>query len=135
VDARGEVTRVPDVPLRRRTVLGAVVLPLLTACESRPGRDRRAPATTPSDDSPRTDAATTPGGGDGDDDEPRIGSVTVVNDATADHFVTVAVESRRETHLLESRTVRGGTAVGFDGVVPSTGVYRVVVDTDTEAGG
>ncbi|WP_380681455.1 hypothetical protein [Salinigranum sp. GCM10025319] len=44
--------------------------------------------------------------------------------------MTVAVESARETQFVESRTVHGGTGVTYDGVVPSPGSYRVVVDTD-----
>jgi hypothetical protein len=55
--------------------------------------------------------------------------MTVVNDAATDQFVTVVVEADTEPSLVESRTVRSGTAVTFDGVVPSTGSYRVVVDT------
>jgi hypothetical protein len=57
--------------------------------------------------------------------------VTVANDADADRYVTVVVESESgsESVFVESRSVRRGTAVTFDGVVPSAGTYRVVVDT------
>jgi hypothetical protein len=54
--------------------------------------------------------------------------VTVVNDADEDRYVTVAVDREGEAALVESRTVRRGTAVTLDGRVPP-GTYRVVVET------
>ncbi len=56
------------------------------------------------------------------------GVVTVVNDADEDRYVTVAVDRDGETVLVESRTVRSGTALTLDGRVPP-GTYRVVVET------
>ena len=61
----------------------------------------------------------------------------VANDASEDRFVTVVVEAEHGTKppLVESRTIRSGTAVTFDEVVPSVGSYRVVVDTADGLGG
>jgi hypothetical protein len=74
------------------------------------------------------------GGGPTGESSP-VGTVTIVNDAAEDRYVTVAVESARETQFVESRTVHGGTGVTYDGVVPSPGSYRVVVDTDAGSRG
>ncbi|AUV83340.1 hypothetical protein C2R22_18220 [Salinigranum rubrum] len=46
------------------------------------------------------------------------GVVTVVNGADEDRYVTVAVDRNGESVLVESRTVRRGTALTLDGRVP-----------------
>jgi hypothetical protein len=128
------------VSLRRRTVLGTVVLPLLTGCGSRSDEPAttasattRQPAAGPDGAATATDRTA---GGDatertderGTSSDRRIGTLTVVNDAATDRYVTVAVDDGDDTLLVESRTVRQGTAVELDGRIP-TGDYRVVVET------
>jgi hypothetical protein len=125
------------VSLSRRALLGAL-LPLLAGCGSRPGFGPSPPTPSTPRRSP-TDGGT-PTTGDGatttgrpDDDRGTsarsVGSLTVANDADADRYVTAVVESDAGSDFVENRSVRRGTAVTFDGVVPTTGTYRVVIDT------
>lgn len=123
--------------LSRRALLSALPLPWLAGCGSRSNAeegDLTATASStrrPDPSEPATASAssgtkrTTVG------HRAAVGSVTVANDAAEDRFVTVVVEAEHGTEplLVESRTIRSGTAITFDGVVPSTGSYRVVVDT------
>ncbi|WP_318568225.1 hypothetical protein [Salinigranum marinum] len=117
--------------LSRRALLG-VSVSLLAGCGSRPGFGLSPPGpSTPRRSPTAGDGATTIGRPDDDPEESvqAVGAVTVANDADADRYVTVVVESEAGSAFVESRSVRRGTAVTFDGVVPATGTYRVVVDT------
>jgi hypothetical protein len=117
------------VPVSRRTLVGALGT-LVSGCGSRPDVAERASPTATATRAASTRTSPPSGGGDeaADAAARAVGSVTVVNDGT-DRYVTVVVESGAGTHHVESRTVRGGTGVTFDGVVPGPGRYRVVVDT------
>jgi hypothetical protein len=127
------------VSLRRRTVLGTVVLPLLTGCGSRSDESVTA-STTTRQPATATDSATTATDRTARGDvtertderetssDRRVGTLTVVNDDDADRYVTVAVDDGDDTLLVESRTVRQGTAVELDGRL-SPGEYQVVVET------
>lgn len=125
--------------LRRRTVLGTIVLPLLTGCGSRSDESATTASATTRQSAAGPDGATATGRtteGDateraderGTSSDRRIGTLTVVNDAAADRYVTVVVDDGEDTLLVESRIVRQGTAVELDGSIP-TGDYRVVVET------
>lgn len=115
------------MPSRRRTLLALCSLASLAGCGSQV-QDGSEPTAT---------VSTTPLGretnGDatgGEEATTRATeSVTVVNDAVEDRYVTLAVEDGDETVFVESRTVPGGTSARFDNVVPAGGRYRVVVDT------
>jgi hypothetical protein len=111
------------MPSRRRTLLALCSLAGLSGCGSRSEGASTARSTSPAAGEPTGTAVTR--GTPADATE----SVTLVNDAREDRYVTLAVERGEETLFVESRTVRGGTSVRFDGVVPTAGTYRIVVDT------
>lgn len=120
--------------MRRRTLLGTLTVALLGGCGS---RSVDGPETATEGRRGRTDEVTerwATAEGDGSDSGASK-SVTVVNDASEDRYVTLVVERGTETVFVESRTVRGGTSVRFADVVRGDGPYRVVVDTASGVGG
>ena len=137
------------MPISRRSLLGVLLVPFVTGCGSRdsdpsssesPAADTTEQSDSGSENgaSGRGNGATAIGRTDGDGstgESSPVGTVTVVNAAAEDRYVTVAVESAGETQFVESRTVHGGTAVTYDGIVPSPGPYRIVVDTDAGSRG